>query len=68
MEIWSYGLKQNYVTKEEIITISVELIYSLFSTVKQSQFITEFFTWMYEAMYYRKKRNLVCCKKTNKYM
>ena len=47
MEIWSYGLKQNYVTKEEIITISVELIYSLFSPVKQSQFRTEFFTWMH---------------------
>ena len=44
MEIWSYGLKQNYVTKEEITTISVELIYSLFS-----QFRTEFFTWMHGA-------------------
>ena len=43
MEIWSYGLKQNYVTKEEIITISVELIYSLFSPVKQSQFRTGIF-------------------------
>ena len=49
MEIWSYGQKQNY--RKEIITISEELIYSLFSPVKQSQFITEFFTWMYEAMY-----------------
>ena len=49
MEIWSYGLKQNYVTKEEIITISVELIYSLFSPVKQSQFRMEFFTWMHGA-------------------
>ena len=47
MEIWSYGLKQNYVTKEEIITISVELIYSRFSPVKQSQFRTESFTWMH---------------------
>ena len=49
MEIWSYGLKQNYITKEEIITISVELIYSLFSPVKQSQFRTEFFTWIHGA-------------------
>ena len=59
MEIWSYGLKQNYVTKEEIITISVELIYSLFSPVKQSQFRTEFFTWMHGACK-GITRNLVC--------
>ena len=58
MEIWSYGLKQNYVTKEEIITISVELIYSLFSPVKQSQSRTEFFTWMHGACKENKKFSL----------
>ena len=46
MELW---LKANLRYNCKNITISVELIYSLFSPVKQSHFRTEFFTWMHGA-------------------